>query len=89
MNTPQSPAPISRLELLELIEITIAELKNIAQPHEISTLRELGFDAEEADSPDQLSAIQEQVRSLKSFCEKRARSAISMPAVLPRGRVRE
>ncbi|MBK6695517.1 MAG: hypothetical protein IPG50_25380 [Myxococcales bacterium] len=82
-------SPISRVELLEYIEITIAELKNIAQPHEISTFRELGFDAEEADGPDQLARIQEQVESLRGFCERRARSAIGMPAVLPTGRRQE
>lgn len=81
-------APISRVELLELIEVTIAELKNIAQPHEISTFRELGFDAEDADTDEQLVKIHEQVQSLRSFCERRARSAISMPAV-PHGRRRE
>lgn len=81
-------SPISRVELLELIEVTIAELKNIAQPHEISTFRELGFDAEDADSEEQLTKIHEQVQSLRSFCERRARSAISMPA-MPHGRRRE
>lgn len=81
--------PLTRVDLLELIEVTIVELKNIAQPHEISTFRELGFDAEEADSPEQLQGILEQVTSLRTFCERRARSAIGMPAVLPPGRRRE
>jgi hypothetical protein len=84
----QAPA-ITREDLLELIEITIAELKTIAQPHEISTFRELGYDAQEADSPDQLRAIHNEVQSLRAFCERRARSAISMDAVLPHGRRRE
>ena len=80
--------PPSRVDLIEFIEVRISELKNIAQPHEISTFRELGFDAEEADSPDQLQAIHDQVQSLRAFCERRARSAIGMPAVTP-GRRRE
>lgn len=88
--TPSQGPTLNRVDLLEFIEVTIAELKNIAQPHEISTFRELGFDAEEADTPDQLQAIHDQVQSLRAFCERRARSAISMPAaVLPQGRRRE
>lgn len=87
--TTNSSDSISRVDLLEFIEVTIAELKDIAQPHEISTFRELGFDAEDADSADQLRAIHEQVTSLRAFCERRARSAIGMAAVLPRGRIRE
>jgi hypothetical protein len=87
--TPSQGSPLNRVDLLEFIEVTIAELKNIAQPHEISTFRELGFDAEEADSPEQLQAIHDQVQSLRAFCERRARSAISMPAILPQGRRRE
>ena len=88
MTESKATSAISRIDLLELIEVTIAELKNIAQPHEISTFRELGFDAEEAETDEQLTAIHEQVRSLRSFCERRARSAISMPA-MPHGRRRE
>lgn len=87
--TPTQGPTLTRVDLLEFIEVTIAELKNIAQPHEISTFRELGFDAEEADTPEQLQAIHDQVQSLRAFCERRARSAISMPAVLPQGRRRE
>lgn len=87
---PNGPATrITRVELVELIEVTIAELKTMAQPHEIATFRELGYDAEEAETPEQLEAIEEQVQSLRSFCERRARSAISMPSVPPQGRRRE
>lgn len=90
MKSPSAPSgPITRVELLEFIEVTIAELKTMAQPHEISTFRELGYDAEEAETPEQLKAIEEQVQSLRSFCERRARSAISMPSVPPHGRRRE
>lgn len=89
MNPSSATGPITRIELLEMIEITIAELKSMAQPHEIATFRELGYDADEAETPEQLKAIEEQVQSLRSFCERRARSAISMPSVPPQGRRRE
>lgn len=77
-----------RAEVLELIEVAIIELKGVAQPHEVAQLRELGLDAQDADSPDSLANIVQQVKSLRAFCEKRAKSGAAFPATLPRGRRR-
>lgn len=77
-----------RAEVLEIIEVAIIELKGIAQPHEITHFRELALDAEDADSPEALAHIVQQVKSLREFCEKRAKSGAAFPAMLPRGRRR-
>lgn len=77
-----------RAEVLELIEVAIIELKGVAQPHEVAQLRELGLDAVDAESPASLASIIQQVKSLREFCEKRAKSGGAFPAILPRGRRR-
>jgi hypothetical protein len=79
---------IDRAEVLELIEVALIELKGVAQPHEIAHFRELGLDAEDAETPDALATIVQQVKSLREFCEKRAKSGAAFPAILPRGRRR-
>jgi hypothetical protein len=78
-----------RDEVREFIEVTIVELKAIAQPKEIAQLRELAMDAEEADGAEQLASIRTQAQNLRTFCEKRLRSsATHKQAVLPTGRRR-
>lgn len=77
---------IRRPELLEEIDIALVELRGIAQPHELATLRELALDAQDVEEA-QLPKVYEQFRSLRSFCESRKKSAaghhIDYP---PRGR---
>jgi hypothetical protein len=79
---------IDQAEILEMIEVAIVELKGVAQPHEIAHFRELALDAKEADTPDALATIYQQVKSLRTFCENRAKSGAAYPAMLPRGRRR-
>ncbi len=80
--------PMKREELSEEIEIALVELKEIAQPHELSTLREMALDAREAEES-QLPAIYEQLRSLRKFCESRKKSDANYRlGLLPRGRRR-
>lgn len=75
-------------EVREYIEVTIVELKDIAQPKEIAQLRELAMDADEADSVEQLTSIRKQAQNLRAFCEKRLRSSASHKQTLPFGRRR-
>ena len=79
---------IDQAEILELIEVAIIELKGVAQPHEITQFRELALDAKDADTPEALATIFQQVNSLRAFCESRAKSGAAYPATLPRGRRR-
>ncbi len=81
-------SPMTREELVEEVEVAIAELKEIAQPHELATLREMALDAREAEE-EQLPAIYEQLRSLRRFCESRKKSDANYRlGLLPRGRRR-
>ena len=76
-------------EIIEIIEVAIIELKGVAQPHEITQFRELALDAKDADTVDALMNIFEQVKSLRAFCESRAKSGAAYPTTtLPRGRRR-
>jgi hypothetical protein len=77
-----------RSQVIELIEISLVELRGIAQPHEVASLNELLLDAREAETSEQALQIEAQVKSLRDFCEKRARSAAAFHAVLPPGRRR-
>ena len=75
-----------RAQVVEEIEIALVELRSIAQPHEIASLNELLFDAQDATSADQLEPIIEQVKSLRAFCENRHRSDANFKQVIPPGR---
>jgi hypothetical protein len=74
----------TREEITETIEITVVELRGVAQPHEVAHLRELALDATEADTEDQLRQIARQVESLRAFCMGRAKSAAALQLALPR-----
>ncbi len=78
---------MTKEDVEELIEVTIIELRGIAQPREVSELRELALDAREADAEDQLRAIARQVERLREFCEARKQSS-SYTDILPQGRRR-
>jgi hypothetical protein len=77
-----------RAEINETIEVAVVELKSVALPHEIAHLRELAVDAAEAETEEQLRQIAQQVESLRTFCQNRARSsaanAFDLPSVGPR-----
>lgn len=75
-----------RAEVVEEIEIALVELRSLAQPHEIASLNELLFDAQDATAPEQLEPIIEQVKSLREFCENRHRSDANFKKVVPPGR---
>ena len=79
---------MDREELLELIEVALVELKGIVQPHEVAHFRELLLDARESETSEQRESIFTEVKSLRAFCEKRAKSRAGFPATLPRGRRR-
>ncbi len=64
-----------RAEVLEYIAIALAELRGVAQPREHAELRELEFDAEDAENDEQLQKIFEQAKNLRTFCERRKLSA--------------
>ena len=79
---------VDQAEIVEIIEVAIIELKGIAQPHEITQFRELALEAKDAGTHEALVTIFEQVKSLRAFCEGRAKSGAAYPAMLPRGRRR-
>jgi hypothetical protein len=60
-----------RDEVIELIEVTLVELKNIAQPRDLAELSELLADAKNTEDAEQLTRILEQAKSLRAFCESR------------------
>jgi hypothetical protein len=70
-------------EIRETVEVLVVELKGVAQPHEIAHLRELALDAGDAETPEQLSQISQQVESLKNFCMNRAKSSAALQLALP------
>jgi hypothetical protein len=70
-----------RGEVLESIAVMLVELRESAQPHELSALRELELDAQESDSEEQLRRIALQAENLRAFCEKRTRSTQGFSAV--------
>jgi hypothetical protein len=72
-----------RAEVVEMIEIALVELRSIAQPHEIASLNELLFEAQDATAAEQIEAIAEQVNGLRAFCENRHRSDASFKKVIP------
>jgi hypothetical protein len=72
-----------REEVIEAIEIARAELRPIAQPHEIAQLGELLLDAREATDEDQLRKISDQLRSLREFSESRHKSEGMLKAARP------
>jgi hypothetical protein len=77
-----------RDEIVEDIEVALVELRAVAQPHELASLRELRLDAKDAESQDQLEKIAKQVKSLLAFCRSRAMTNQAIPAVSPLGRRR-
>ncbi len=72
-----------RASVIESIEIALVELRSIAQPHEIASLNELLFDAQDATEEAQLVQISEQVSGLRAFCEGRHRSDANFKRVVP------
>ncbi len=68
-------------ELIEHIEITLVEVRGVAQPNDMAELNSLLLDAREAESEDQLDAIWRQVDNLRRFCESRRVSSIVLPAM--------
>ncbi len=80
---------MTRDELIEEIEVTIAEVKPIAQPRDLTQMHELLLDARDADKQEQLDAILVQLQSLRAFCEARKLSEEFVPSQrLPHGRVK-
>ena len=68
-------------KLIATIESTIRALREIAQPYEIARLRELASDVRLVETQDQLEAIDDEVASLRRFCEQRLKSSSRNPAV--------
>jgi hypothetical protein len=77
-----------RAAVIDLIDIALVDLKEVAQPHEIASLNELRIDAQDAIDEATLRQIERQVESLRDFCEKRKRSDHNFPSPLPSGRRR-
>jgi hypothetical protein len=75
-----------RAEVIELIDVAIVELKDVAQPHETASLHELRIDAQDAIDEVSLRQILRQVKSLREFCETRKRSDLGFASPLPSGR---
>jgi hypothetical protein len=75
---------VTREQITETIEITVVELRGVAQPHEIAHLRELALDAADAEDQEQLLLIARQVDSLRTFCMGRAKSSAALQLALPR-----
>ncbi len=69
---------LAKAELIEHIEVTAVELKQIAQPLDLAELSTLLLDARETEDPTQLEAIQRQVDNLRRFCESRRQSSATM-----------
>jgi hypothetical protein len=76
-------AEATREEINETVESLVADLRGIAQPHEIAQLRELALDAADAETQEQLEKIAAQVESLRVFCLNRARSSAALQLALP------
>jgi hypothetical protein len=77
-------AALTPEEITETIEVTVVELRGVAQPHEVAHLRELALDAAEAETQEQLAQIARQVESLRAFCMGRAKSSAALQLALPR-----
>ncbi len=77
-----------RDRIVEDIEVAIVELRAVAQPHELASLRELRLDARDAETQEQLQKIDQQVKSLLAFCRSRSMTNQAIPAVSPQGRRR-
>jgi hypothetical protein len=75
----------ARNEVIKSIETTLVELKGVAQPHELASLSELLLDARDAETAEQLEQIEEQVKGLRVFCERRAKSTANFQKVTPPG----
>jgi hypothetical protein len=78
----------TRDEIVGTIDAAVVELRGVAQPHEVAALRELRRDANEADAPELLAKIEQQVKSLVAFCRSRAMTQQAFQAVVPEGRKR-
>jgi hypothetical protein len=63
-----------RDDVIESIEIAMADLRPIGQPRDLSQLAELLLDAKDAETDEQLHGIASQVASLRAFCEGRKQS---------------
>ena len=70
-------------DLIEHIEITLVEVKGVAQPNDMAELSSLLLDAREAESEEQRVAIRRQVDNLRAFCESRTMSSIALQKVSP------
>ncbi len=66
-------------QVVEFIEIALAELKGFAQPRDMAQLSELLLDAKEAEDAEQLRAVERQAKALRAFCESRRNSGASTP----------
>ena len=75
-----------RAQVLEYIEVAIVELRGVAQPRDVAELRELAMDAEDAETTEQLTSIQQQAMNLRAFCERRKMSSVKSPTLPPPGR---
>lgn len=76
-------AHAGKQEVMEYIEEALAELRSVAPPRDLASLRELLLDVEETTEPEDLRHIAEQAQNLRSFLEKRAKSSTSMDSVRP------
>jgi hypothetical protein len=76
-------AELTSSDIHETVETLVAELRGIAQPHEIVQLRELALDAADAETPEQLAQIAVQVEGLRVFCLNRAKSSAALSLALP------
>jgi hypothetical protein len=75
-----------RTEVTEFIEVAIVELRTMAQPREIAEMRELGMDARDAETKEQLDSILAHAKNLREFCERRTRSTGNFPKMMtPKG----
>ncbi len=68
-------------ELIEHIEITLIELRGLAQPNDMAALNCLLRDAREIENDEQIVAIWRQVDHLREFCESRSMSQIGLPSI--------
>ena len=77
---------MTRDELRLEINVALVELKDVAQPYELATFREMLVEIDDVEDA-QLEAFGEEVRNLKSFCERRKNSDANYRIdLLPRGR---
>ena len=69
-----------RDSVVDMIEVALVELRQVAQPRDLAQLSELLLDAKETEDDEQLERIQAQATSLRRFCESRRASGAGMPA---------